>query len=226
MSAQTSGRQLAFDLPTTAAMRREDFFVTPANAVALAALDGWQDWPSGRMLLVGPGGAGKTHLAQIWADATGAVVLSARDMQAADLPSLATGPVVVEDADLLSPDAQATLFHLHNMLAGQHLLVTAASPPRDWPLTLPDLASRMQAMPITRLDAPDDALLTAVLVKLFADRQISVPTHLISYLTVRMDRSLHAAAALVAALDAAALALGRPITRTLAAEILDKAAGA
>ncbi|MGL4320036.1 MAG: chromosomal replication initiator DnaA [Paracoccaceae bacterium] len=203
-------------------MRREDFFVTPANAVALTAINGWQDWPLGRMLLVGPAGAGKTHLARIWADAAGAAVVSATHLVAADLPMLATGPVVVENADRLPSDAQPTLFHLHNMLAGRHLLVTAASPPRDWHLSLPDLASRMQAMPLTRLEAPDDALLTAVLVKLFADRQITVPANLISYLTPRMDRSLHAAGQLVAALDAAALALGRPITRALAAELLDK----
>ncbi|MFM2390956.1 MAG: hypothetical protein RLZZ437_2511 [Pseudomonadota bacterium] len=223
MSAERAGRQLAFDLPSKAAMRREDFFVTRANAVALAALDGWQDWPLGRMLLMGPAGAGKTHLARIWADAAGAAVVSALQLGTADLPALAAGPVVVEDADRLPADAQPTLFHLHNMLAGKHLLITAASPPRDWPLTLPDLASRMQAIPVTRLDAPDDALLTAVLVKLFADRQITVPANLIGYLTIRMDRSLHAAGQLVAALDAAALALGRPITRALAAEVLDKA---
>jgi chromosomal replication initiation ATPase DnaA len=222
-----SAEQLAFDLPSTAAMRREDFFVTPVNALALAAMDGWRDWPQGRMLLLGPRGAGKTHLARIWTGMTGAHVVQATGLAGADLPALAaTGAVMVEDADQLPPDAQTNLFHLHNMLAGAHLLITAAVPPRDWPITLPDLASRMQAMPVTRLDAPDDALLTAVLVKLFADRQIAVPANLIDYLTIRMDRSLHAAGQLVAALDAAALARGRPVTRALAAEMLDKAAGA
>ncbi len=221
-----STQQLAFDLPSVPALRREDFFVTPANAVALVAVDGWRDWPLGRMLLVGPAGAGKTHLAQIWAHDTGAVAVAAADLAAADLPALAAvGAVVVEDAAHLPQAAETALFHLHNMLAGKHLLITAASPPRDWPVTLPDLDSRMQAMPVTRLDAPDDALLTAVLVKLFADRQITVPANLISYLTVRMDRSLHAAGQLVAALDASALALGRPVTRALAAAVLDKEPG-
>ena len=175
------------------------------------------------MLLTGPAGAGKTHLARIWAADTRAVVITAQALTQADVPGLAgSGAVVIEDADRLPPGAQTALFHLHNMLQGTgHLLITAAAPPRDWPITLPDLASRMQAMPATRLEAPDDALLTAVLVKLFADRQITVPANLIGYLTLRMERSLHAARLLVAALDARALALGRPVTRALAAEILD-----
>jgi chromosomal replication initiation ATPase DnaA len=223
VTAPHKGRQLAFDLPTTAAMQREDFFVTPANTLALTAMDNWQTWPLGRMLLVGPKGTGKTHLARIWATAAGAMMVSAADLGGADLPLLATGPLVVEDADLLPTDAQAALFHLHNMLSGKPLLITAGAAPRDLPITLPDLASRLQAMPITRLDAPDDALLTAVLVKLFADRQITVPANLINYLIIRMDRSLHAAGQLVATLDARALALGRPITRALAAEMLDNA---
>ncbi|MGL5010963.1 MAG: chromosomal replication initiator DnaA [Paracoccaceae bacterium] len=222
------GRQLAFDLPVDVAQTRADFFVSPANAVALAAVDGWRDWPQGRMLLTGPPGAGKTHLAQIWAEMAEAEVVAARALGGADLPGLAAGrAVVVEDAHDLPRGAEAALFHLHNLLAGTgHLLLTAALPPRDWGTALPDLVSRMQAMPVTRLEAPDDALLAAVLVKLFADRQITVPANLISYLTQRMDRSLHAARVLVAALDARALALGRPVTRALAAEVLDLDAGA
>ncbi len=218
----TEGRQLAFDLPARHAFTRDDFFITPATALALAAMDAWQDWPSGRMLLIGPAGAGKTHLAQIWAAQAQAAVIAAADLDKADLPALAaTGAVVVEDAHTLPASAAPALFHLHNMLQGAgHLLITAACPPRDWPITLPDLVSRMQAMPATRLDAPGDALLTAVLVKLFADRQIAVPASLIGYLTRRMDRSLHAARLLVATLDATALAQGRPITRALAADVM------
>lgn len=225
---KTHEQQLAFDLPGRDAFARADFFATPANAAALAAMDGWQGWPMGRMLLTGPAGAGKTHLARIWAVETGAVVVAARDLAHADLPALAAQrAVVIEDAETLPPDGESALFHLHNMLHGTgHLLITAASPPRDWPVSLPDLISRMQAMPATRLDAPDDALLSAVLVKLFADRQVAVPAAMISYLTLRMERSLHTARQLVAALDARALARGTPITRGLAAEVLDNVSGA
>jgi chromosomal replication initiation ATPase DnaA len=127
--------------------------------------------------------------------------------------------VVVDDADWGGDEA--ALFHLHNLMAGGHpLLLTAKGPPRDWGLSLPDLTSRMQAIAIATIDAPDDALLAAVMVKLFADRQITVPPNLIAYLIPRMDRSLHAAAVMVAALDAHALALGRPVTRALAVDYL------
>lgn len=221
-------RQLAFALPSAEAMTRGAFFVSPVNALALAALDGWRDWPLGKMLLVGPAGAGKTHLAQIWAAEVGAVMVQAKALAAADLPAVAArGRVVIEDAERVAGDAlaEAALFHLHNLLAEGALLVTAAAPPRDWGLALPDLLSRMQALPLTRLEAPDDALLSAVLVKLFADRQLTVAPNLIAYLVTRMPRSISAARALVADLDASALAAGRPVTRALAAEVLDSAGG-
>lgn len=218
-------RQLAFDLPARDGMTRAEFFVSPANALALAALDGWQGWPGGKMLLLGPPGAGKTHLAQIWVAETGAALVPAADLAGADIPGLAAaGRVAVEDAASVAgnPQAEAALFHLHNLLAqtGGALLLTAETPPRDWGLRLPDLLSRMQAAPVTRIEAPDDALLSAVLVKLFADRQLAVAPNLIPYLVARMPRSVGAARALVAALDAAALAEGRPVTRSLAAGLL------
>ena len=158
-------RQLAFDLPCRVAFRRADFFVSPANAPALAAVEAWQNWPGGKLVLTGPAGAGKTHLAHIWAEMTGAEVITATQLIEADLPDLAQGPVVVEDADQIAGDHQAevALFHLHNLRAGRGLLITAASPPRDWRLGLPDLLSRMQAAGVAQLDPPDDMLLSAVL---------------------------------------------------------------
>jgi chromosomal replication initiation ATPase DnaA len=216
-------RQLAFDLPNTAAMTRADFFVAPSNAVALQAVEGWQDWPGRKLVLLGPEGSGKTHLARVWADLAGAAVLDAAGLADVDLAPLAGACVVVEDADRLPPAAEAALFHLHNIVTESGaLLVTAKSPPRDWGLALPDLLSRMQAAAIARLEAPDDALLSAVLVKLFADRQVAVPPNLIPYLISRMSRSIGAARALVVALDAKALAEARPITRALAGEVLDR----
>ena len=214
-------RQLAFDLPAAEAMTREDFFVAPSNALALQAVEHWQDWPGRKLLILGPEGSGKTHLAQVWATLTGATILAAQGLADLDLARLPSGPLVVEDADRIGP-AETQLFHLHNLAtSGAALLLTARTPPRDWGLRLPDLISRMQATQIARLEAPDDALLSAVLVKLFADRQVAVPGNLISYLVSRMPRSIGAARALVAALDARALAEGRPITRALAAGFLD-----
>jgi chromosomal replication initiation ATPase DnaA len=214
-------RQLAFDLPNAEAMTREDFFVAPSNALALQTVEDWQDWPGRKLLLIGPEGAGKTHLAHVWAALAGAVILSASDLATADLAQLEGRPVAVEDADRIGL-AEAQLFHLHNLVTSTGaLLLTARTPPRDWGLTLPDLISRMQATPIAHLEAADDALLSAVLVKLFADRQVAVPINLIAFLISRMPRSVGAARALVAALDARALAAGRPITRALAGEVLD-----
>ncbi|MFT4151518.1 MAG: chromosomal replication initiator DnaA [Paracoccaceae bacterium] len=220
-------RQLAFDLPAPVRYRREDFFVSPANALALATLDRWADWPGGKLVLTGPHGAGKTHLARLWAAQTGAEVVGAADLAQGDLPELAAlGRVAVENAETIAGDrrAETLLFHLHNMVVPQgRLLVTAGRTVRDWGLVLPDLLSRMQAAPVARIDGPDDGLLSAVLVKLFADRQIAVPPNLIAYLVARMDRSIAAARDLVAVLDARALAERRPITRALAAAALGEA---
>lgn len=216
-------RQLAFDLPNAEAMTRDHFFIAPSNAVALQTVEHWHDWPGRKLLLVGPEGAGKTHLAHIWAALADAVILSADQLTASDIAALSGRSVVVEDADRIA-GAEAQLFHLHNLVTTTGaLLLTARTPPRDWGLTLPDLKSRMQATAIAQLDGPDDALLSAVLVKLFADRQVAVPANLIPFLVSRMSRSIGAARALVAALDARALAEARPITRALAAEILGNA---
>lgn len=220
-------RQLAFELPPQEAWRRADFFVSPANALALATVDDWRNWPLGKLLLIGPEGSGKTHLAHLWAEETGAALIPATALGHSDLPALAAGGAVcVESAEAVAGHAEReeALFHLHNMLTpGGRLLLTARMPARDWGMRLPDLASRMGAAPIARLEAPDDALLSAVLVKLFADRQVSVAPNLIPWLVVRMERSLAAARELVAALDARALAEGKPISRAMAAALLDSA---
>lgn len=216
--------QMAFDLGGPSRLRREDFFVTASNAVALHAVEGWAGWPGGKLVLAGPRGAGKTHLAHLWATAADAVLVEAENLAGLDLPGL--GPrVAVENADRIAGDAatEAALFHLHNLiLPGGRLLITGGGPPRDWGLGLPDLISRLQAAGLVRLDPPDDALLSAVLIKLFADRQIAVPPNLIAYLVPRIERSLSAAAKVVAMLDATALQQGRAVTRALASEMLDK----
>lgn len=218
-------RQLAFDLPLPAAMGRNDFFVAPANAAALAAVDGWAGWPDGRLLLVGPAGSGKTHLAHLWAAEAGARLVPGATLAAADLLALAAaGRVAVDDADAVAgrPAGERALLHLHNMLAeaGGRLLLTAGRPAPVWGVALADLSSRMEAAPLARIEPPGDALLAAVLVKHFADRQLAVAPGLVAYLVARMERSLGAARALVAALDARALAEGGAVTVALARELL------
>ncbi|HQU67122.1 MAG TPA: DnaA/Hda family protein [Albidovulum sp.] len=216
-------RQLAFDLPVRPALGRGDFFVAPANALAVAALDRTENWPGGKMLLVGPPGAGKTHLAHVWAARTGAMVLEADQVGAADLPDAAA--LVIEDAPRVAGrrELETALFHLHNHMAQRRglLLMTADRVVRDWGIALADLKSRMEATATATLSEPDNELLGAVLVKLFADRQLAVSPGLIRWLLGRMNRSFATARDIVAALDAAALARRRPITRDLAAELLD-----
>lgn len=218
-------QQLSFDLPVRPALGREDFFVSPANAEAVAMIEGWQGWPSRKLILAGPTGAGKTHLTHVWAALSGGRIIGAHDLQAADIPTLAQGPVAVEDAHLIAGErtAEDALFHLHNLTLaeGHTLLITARTAPHLWGLTLPDLASRMQGTLLSELRAPDDALLSAVLMKLFADRQLSPSPDTIPYLVRRIERSFEAARDIVEALDAQALANTRPITRSLAARVLD-----
>jgi chromosomal replication initiation ATPase DnaA len=218
-------RQLSFDLPARPALGREDFFVSPANAEAVAMIEGWQGWPARKLALTGPPGAGKTHLAHVWAALSGAAVLPACAVAAADIPRLAAAPVAVEDIDSIAGTAEAedALFHLHNLCLaeGRALLLTGRAPPRRWPLALPDLASRMQGTPAVRIGAPDDRLLAAVMMKLFADRQLAPTPPTIPYLLRRMDRSFAAAHALVEQLDRAALAAQRPVNIALAREVLD-----
>ncbi len=218
------GEQLTFDLPTRAAQGRDDFLVTPSNAAAMATMEAWQGWPNRKLVLVGPDGSGKTHLAHVWADLSGAQALPATDLVTTDIAALSGQSVIVEDADRIAGTrpAEEALFHLHNLILaeGGHLLVTARTAPSRWGLTLPDLRSRMEATTLAQLDAPDDMLLSAVLVKLFDDRQITVTHPLITWLARRMDRSLAQAAQLVAQLDRAALAEHCAITRSFAARIL------
>ncbi len=221
----TGSRQLVLDLPARPALGREAFFVSPSNALALAQVESWPGWPSGRLAVAGPRGAGKTHLAHVWAARSGARLVPAEAVAGLDLAALpGDAAVAVEDADRLGGAAAAeeALFHLCNHLGagGGSLMVSGRDAPARWRIALPDLASRLNAAPVARLEAPDDALLAAVLVKLFADRQIAVAPDLVQYLVSRIDRSFAAAAAVVAALDRAGLARQRPITARLAGDVL------
>ncbi|MCB1336423.1 MAG: chromosomal replication initiator DnaA [Maritimibacter sp.] len=219
-----TARQLAFDLPHREARGRGDFFVSDSNAAALAAIEGWRDWPGAKLVLVGPPGAGKSHLAQVWADLADAAILDAASLAATDPPAQAGRSVALEDAHRIAgdPGAEETAFHLHNLVLaeGGHLLVTATLPPSRWGLALPDLQSRMEGTTMVAIDPPDEALLAAMLVKLFADRQIEVTPHLIAYLVARIDRSFTAAGETVARLDAAGLERGRKVSVDLARDVL------
>jgi len=217
-------RQLALALPHAESFAREDFLMGAPNQAALAMVERWPDWPDRALALIGPEGAGKSHLAAIWAELAGARRVSARALGETNLmAALATGALVIEDASV--PLDERALFHLLNLIREEEafLLITAQAAPALWGTALPDLASRLRAVPTVALSAPDDALLRAVLVKLFADRQLDVDGNLLSYLATRIERSFAAARAAVEALDREALRLKRPVTRALAAELLREA---
>ncbi len=218
--------QLGLDLPVRTALGRDDFFVAPSNAVALAMLDA--PWPQGKMVLSGPKGSGKTHLAHVWAQSTGATIVSASNLENEKIEELAEGPLVVEDVpEIAQADtAQTALFHLHNMLHASNnlLLMTGTTAPTHWRMSLPDLQSRIDAAGHAALEEPTDTLLSAVLAKLFQDRGLKPRPDVIPYLVTRMERSFAAAGNVVLALDAQSLAEKREITRAYATQVLDNLA--
>jgi chromosomal replication initiation ATPase DnaA len=221
MASPPGPRQLALALGHTESFAREDFLEGPSNAAALALVEAWPDWPDRAIVLVGPEGCGKSHLAAIWATTTGARSIAARALEATNPPAaLAIGALVIED---LPPDdsGQHILFHLLNLIREEKafMLLTARTPPASWKIGLRDLASRLKALPLVTLSAPDDALLRAVIVKLFTDRQLALDESVIGYMVTRIERSVAAARAAVALLDREALRQQRPITRAFAAEV-------
>jgi chromosomal replication initiation ATPase DnaA len=222
VAARVQPRQLAFALPHTESLSREDFLEGPSNAAALALVDSWPDWPNRIMLLTGPEGSGKSHLAAIWAEAAGARSTTAHSLTAAAVPgALATGALVVEDLNPSGFDERA-LFHLLNLAREEQafVLITARLAPASVAFELRDLRSRLRALPAVTLQPPDDQLFRALIVKFCTDRQLSVDETMVSYLATRVERSFVAARRTVELLDTEALRLGRPVTRALAAELL------
>jgi len=214
-----SGRQLPLLLAADAAFGRADFVAGPGNETALAFIESWPGWPLHALAVFGPLGCGKTHLAHIWRGLSGADFVA----PPFDVAALAGRALVVETADVAARTAPEGLLHLFNQVreTGGHLLLTATTPPARWNVGLPDLRSRLATVPALEVMAPDDALLAAVLVKHFSDRQLRPAPAVTDYLVARIERSFAAAGAVVAALDEAALAGRREINVALARTVLD-----
>lgn len=215
-------RQMPLDLGHRAALGREDFLVAASNRDAVAWLDLWPAWPAPGLVIYGPEACGKTHLAEVWRARSGAIRLEALDIAGRAAPEILgeARSLVLEGADR-GVDERA-LFHLYNYLAAEQgsLLLTSAAAPVSWSVTLPDLRSRLTALPAVALGAPDDSLLEAAMIKQFADRQLRVGPEIIAYLTPRLERSLSSVRDVVAALDRAALAEQRGITVPLVKQVL------
>ena len=215
----TGAGQLALDLRLEPDYRPQSYCVSEANASALALVNRWPRWRQGHLVLVGPPGSGKTHLTRVWADRT--------DVQSVDPAKLGKAlGAIGRGASVLVEDVHAgvdqdALFHLLNRAAGDAgvtVLLTGVSGPESWPVTLPDLVSRLKAAETAVLQEPDDALLRQVMEKLFREKRTPLAPGVLDYLLVRMERSIDYARALTAWLDTAALARKKPVTRTLARE--------
>lgn len=214
-------KQLPLELALRPAMTRDDLIVARSNRAAVELIDQWPGWLAPVAVMAGPSGSGKTHLATIWVEKSGAIRFDRDALANLSLVDAATRPALIEDLDA-GPFDETGLFHLINSLrqTGSSLMITARTPPQFWQLSLPDLMSRLTSAALVNIEAPDDVLLSAVLQKLFSDRQVSVDASLISFLVNRMERSLAAAADIVQRLDRLALERKVRISRLLAAEIV------
>lgn len=218
----TQARQLVLQLPHRQALAREDFLVSESNTAAVAMVDGWRAWPSHCAVLVGPAGSGKSHLVEVWRQMSGGKRILAGELREDAVPAyLSELALAIEDAPGARLDERA-LFHLLNLArqTSSKVLLTGETPPTAWNVALPDLRSRLRAAVTAEISAPDDGLLRGVLVKHFADRQLSVDESVISYLVARMPRSLNAARRIVAAIDEAALVRKSEVTRSFVGKIL------
>jgi chromosomal replication initiation ATPase DnaA len=217
-------RQLIFDLPVGVATGAGDFLTSSSNAAAVELIDSWPDWREPSVVLVGPEASGKSHLAAVWSGRAQARVCQAMSLGEETIAVFQHDDVralVIEDIDRGVND-QRVLFHLLNYAreTKRHMLLTSRTAPGDFEVELPDLRSRLRALAMISIAEPDDALLSAVLVKLCADRQLTVEPTVISYLLRHMDRSFAAASATIANIDAIALARHSKITRAIAAQAL------
>ncbi len=219
--------QLALDFDHRPSLGGEDFLIAPPNAEAVRWLDAWPDWPGPALVIFGPGGSGKTHLAQVFQAKSNARRVTKADLGESQPPAyLGDAPAaILEDADaMMGEGTEEAVLHLYNHLAesGRHLMLTAKQPPARWGIGLKDLASRLNTASQAGIGAPDDALIAAVLVKQFADRQLKIDAGVIPFMLSRMERSFEAARAMVAAIDALALSQRRNITMPLVRQALDQ----
>jgi chromosomal replication initiation ATPase DnaA len=212
-------RQLLLDLPLRPALGREDFLVTASNSAAVEMIDQWPDWPSYGAMIMGPAGSGKSHLLEVWRQKTSAAFCRSDDLQIENVPALFQNKLLA--VEMTSVINERALFHALNFARQEdaHILLTVQTMPQ---LQIPDLKSRLNALPMVSILPPDDELLRGVLVKHFSDRQIYVDEAMINYILLRMPRSLEAARNVVADIDQTAMVEKAEITKPFVAKVLTK----
>ena len=217
--------QLSFSLPKKETLDRDNYFVSQANQGAVSLIEDWINWPSQKLILVGSEGSGKTHLGHLWADEVGATIISATTLMEQQISELSKAPVLVEDINEIQRNqpVEIVLFHLHNLLysEGHSLLMTSQILPGRLSFSLEDLQSRIEASTIAKLHPVDDDLLGAILIKMFADRQIYFSDKLLTYVLSRVERSYTAAKLFVEEVDSKAMAESRVIGKKLVRDILE-----
>jgi chromosomal replication initiation ATPase DnaA len=214
----TQGHQLKLPFTHQPGFAPADFVPDASNAEALAWVGRTADWPEHRLLLWGEPGCGKTHLLQIWAAATGAAVIPGG--QIFGLPELPpSSGLAIDDAD--QAPAETALLHLLNTARdlAVPVLLTARSPPSRWAIALPDLASRLRAITAVRIGTAEPALLRTLLVRLLADRQLSLTPRMQSRLLLHLPRTPAALRDAVARLDQAAWDSGGRISSSMATSV-------
>jgi chromosomal replication initiation ATPase DnaA len=219
-----NAKQLALELPSRIALNRTDFLVTPSNSTAVAAIDAWPNWPAHGVVIVGPAGSGKTHLAHVFQQVTGATRIESGALTSEKIPELLSHDALIVEHTESQPLDETALFHALNVVRQekQHILLTSRNAPSSWHLALPDLRSRLAALPIVVLAAPDDELLAGVILKLFDDRQLVPAENVLPYLLQRMPRSLEAVQLLVTEIDRRALAERANISRPFVSRVLEE----
>jgi chromosomal replication initiation ATPase DnaA len=212
--------QMVLDLSHRQALGRDDFLVTQSNAAAVALIDDWPHWPSYGVIIIGPPGSGKSHLTEVWRNQSGAQHCRSDELTIETVPELLERKTLA--VEVLDNTNERAFFHLLNVAKQEscHILLTAREPPKFWGLQIPDLLSRLNALPIVSILPPDDALLRGVLVKLFADRQINVDEATITFMLVRMPRSLQSAREIIAEIDRKAMTEKAEITKNFVAKVL------
>ncbi|MGY9034177.1 MAG: chromosomal replication initiator DnaA [Rhodobacterales bacterium] len=217
--------QLSFSLPKKETLDRDNYFVSQANQGAVSLIEDWINWPSRKLILVGSEGSGKTHLGHLWASEVGATIINATTLMEQQVSELSKAPVLVEDINEIQRNqpVEIVLFHLHNLLysEGHSLLMTSQILPGRLSFSLEDLQSRIEASTIAKLHPVDDDLLGAILIKMFADRQIYFSDKLLTYVLSRVERSYTAAKLFVEEVDSKAMAESRVIGKKLVRDILE-----